>query len=365
MLDILPATEETPRDVASLGAVDCDVHPRTPQRADLLPFLSAYWKEIFDYRGVDRLELTSYPTSTKPYGRPELRGADENVEGLRKHLLDPLGLGAAILNVVGGVQAVYDPYMARTICEATNRWLASEWLDKDDRLRATLLVPFQHPEAAAEEIRRYADDRRFVQVLAITGTANPLGQRFYWPIYKAAAEAGFALQLHPGSAYRHSPTQLGFPSFLVEEHAQWTQGFANQMVSLLTEGVLDEFRDMKLVLAESGVSWLFAVNWRLAKEWRGIRVEVPWVKDSPEVLIERQVRLTVTPFDAPPDPDSEEGQVIIDCLGSPDMLLYSSDFPHAYPEPLGAWPRILPFAHAPAICRGNALATYPRLELPQ
>lgn len=349
--------------IAGLGAIDCDVHPRSPLQADLMPFLDSYWRDMFPYRDINQLELTSYPTSTRAYRRAASEGAVEDAAGLARHHLDPLGLSAAILNVVNGTQAIYDPYMATALCQATNRWLAAEWLDRDPRLRAALLVPFQHPEEAAAEIYRYRDDRRFVQVLALCMGERPLGQRAYWPIYRAAADCGFQLSIHPGSAYRSAPTQAGFLSTLVEEQVTWTQGFATQVVSLLAEGVFQEFPEMKVVCAESGVSWLFGVSWRVSKDWRGARMEVPWIKEPPHELFQRQLRLTLQPFDGPPDP--ADALKAVECFGGPEMLLYSSDFPHDYPGPAGAWPAGLPADLAPAICRDNVLATYPRLEVTQ
>ena len=143
--------EATP--LAGLGAIDCDVHPRLPTSADLMPYFSDYWREQVPYRNIDRLELTSAPVSLAPYRRADAPGGNADAAALGRHLLGPLGLSAAILTLVNGTQALYDPYMMDAFCQATNRWLAADWLDRDPRLRAALVVPSRHPEAAAEEIR--------------------------------------------------------------------------------------------------------------------------------------------------------------------------------------------------------------------
>ena len=348
--------------IIAIGAIDCDVHIKSPNTADLTPYLDEYWKDMFPYRSIDEMELTSAPHQSKHFSRKGTSGGGaQSVDELVKNLLDPLQLDAAILNVVNAVQAIYDPYMATAMCQAVNAWMAAEWLDKEPRLRASLLVPFQAPEEAVKEIKKYADDHRFVQILAITGGENPLGKRMYWPIYEAASDAGMALSIHPANIYRHSPTASGFPSYLVEQQVTWAQGFSSQMSSLLAEGVMTEFADMKIVMAESGVSWLFGASWRIAKDWRGVRAEIPWIKESPEKIIERSIRMTIAPFDGPPNP--EDGKTLIDCIGSPDMLLYASDYPHNYPGELGAWPAALPQDLARAIGVDNALATYPRLKV--
>ncbi|RVV98133.1 amidohydrolase [Mesobaculum littorinae] len=357
-------TEAAP--IVGIGAIDCDVHTRLPRQGDLMPFLDKYWQDMFPYRDIDLMELMSYPVSTAPFTRGGAagpgKGGVEDAATLKRDLLDPLGLGAAVLNVVNGIQAIFDPYLQTVLCQATNRWLASEWLDRDDRLRASLLVPFRNVEAAVKEIEAYAGDKRFVQILALAQGEGLLGQRQFWPIWEAAAKHGFALQIHAGSAYRQAPTQNGFPSYLAEEIALWPQGFATQVASLLAEGVMTEFADMKIVAAESGVSWLFGMTWRVAKDWRGARVEVPWVKESPEEIITRQLRLTTQPFDVPGH-DPEDIEAVIDCLGSADNLLWASDYPHAYPGAPGAWPAGLSTELAGAIARDNARATYSRLEV--
>ncbi|MFC7705470.1 amidohydrolase family protein [Plastorhodobacter daqingensis] len=344
-------------DGARLSLIDCDVHPRLPRMADLSPHSDRYWAEMFAYRNIDRQELMAYPVSTLPY-RPQDAGVTTDAAGLARAHLDPNGISTAILNVMSGAHAAYDPYLAAAMCEATNRWLAAEWLDADPRLRGSLLVPFQHPEAAVREIERCAGDGRFVQVLTVLMGEKPLGRREYWPIYRAMAEHGFALGIHAGSTYRHAPTQCGFFSYRVEEAAAQTQAFSSQVASLVAEGVFGEFPDLRVVLHESGVSWLPSLMWRMSKDWKGARIEVPWVKVPPAELIATHVRMTTQPFDGPGGPDAARVVAQLEH----DMLLYASDFPHAHAGGAGL-PHWLPAELHRAVARDNALSTYARLEV--
>lgn len=351
----------TPLPIKGLGAIDCDVHPRSPRREDLMPFLDAYWREIFMSRSIDRLELMSYPESTLPYRHADGERVNADAAGLAGAHLDPLGLEAAILNVVSGIHAVYDPYLATALCSATNRWLAEEWLARDKRLRASLLVPFQHPDEAVAEIERHAGDNRFVQVLALAMGEMPLGRRTFWPIYEAAARHGFALAIHAGSTYRHALTQSGFPSFLAEDHIHQAQGFANQVGSLVAEGVFAKFSDLKVVLIESGITWLPGLMWRMSKDWRGARIEVPWVKEMPAKIIRNHFRMTTQPFDGPAQ--VEEAAKAIAHLNSEEMLLFSTDFPHDHGRDVSYWPENLPQDLAARLVRDNVRETYQRLEI--
>ncbi len=361
MTDAALVAASKPLPIAGLGAVDCDVHPRSPRRADLMPYLDSYWGEIFMSRSIDRLELTSYPVSTRPYRHASGEAVNAEAKALAAAHLDPLGLDAAILNVVSGIHAVYDPYLSTALCAATNRWLAEEWLAEDRRLRASLLVPFLHPEAAVEEIERYAGDHRFVQVLTLAMGEMPLGRRTFWPIYEAAERHGFALGIHAGSTYRHAPTQSGFPSFLVEDHIHQAQGFANQVGSLVAEGVFAKFPQLKVVLIESGVTWMPGLMWRMSKDWRGARIEVPWVKEMPAALIRRHIRMTLQPFDGPAE--AAEAAKAIAHLNSEEMLLFSTDFPHDHGRDVAHWPANLPQDLAERVAHDNVRDTYPRLEI--
>ena len=58
-------------------------------------------------------------------------------------------------------------------------------------------------------------------------------------------------------------------------------------------------RDLPIVLVESGFTWLPPLMWRLDKNWKGLRREVPWVDRLPSEMIRESLRLTAQPLDAP------------------------------------------------------------------
>jgi uncharacterized protein len=81
--------------------------------------------------------------------------------------------------------------------------------------------------------------------------------------------------------------------------------------------------------------------WRLDKNWKGLRREVPWVDRLPSEIIHEHVRLTIQPVDEPPN--AEYLLQIIEQLGSDDILLFSTDYPHwHFDDPEGALPVTLP-----------------------
>ena len=63
--------------------------------------------------------------------------------------------------------------------------------------------------------------------------------------------------------------------------------------------MFQKFPALKLVLIESGFTWLPTLLWRTNKTWRGVRPEVPWIDRPPAEILREHVRLTLQPLDAP------------------------------------------------------------------
>jgi uncharacterized protein len=350
----------------ALAPIDCDIHPAVPDGKALLPYFNEFWREMIVLRGIDKLalNLTSYPPNAPASVRADWRssggrpGSDFSL--LQRHALDEFGSQFAICNVLHGGQLLHSEDMAAVFCTAINQWIARELLDRDPRLRASILIPLENPAMAVEEIERCAADPRFVQVLMYVMGEMPLGRRYYWPIYEAAVKHGLPIGVHAGSGYRHAPTSIGWPSYFMEDYVAQSAAFETQLLSFIAEGAFAKFPELKVVFLESGFTWLPAFMWRANKTWRGVRAEVPWVKQSPPELIRHHLRLTIQPVDPPDDPTALER--IVDQLGSDDMLLFSTDYPHGHFDGTNALPAALSGRLAAKVLVDNALATYTRLR---
>jgi predicted TIM-barrel fold metal-dependent hydrolase len=349
------------------GAIDCDIHPTLPGMKELTPYLADYWRDQFENRHIDRLgfTLTSYPPNSPLSARPDWRtsaGAPAaSLADIRKNVLDAFSLRYAICNPLHGGIALFNEDMSAAICSAVNDWVAKELLDKEPRLRASIIVPAHNPDTAVTEIERLASDRRFVQVLFLAMGDMLLGRRIYWPIYAAAEKHGLTIGIHAGSTYRWAPTASGWPAHRVEDYVAQSAAFEGQVVSFLAEGVFQKYPKLKIVLIESGFTWLPSLLWRTAKEWRGIRPEVPWIDRSPAEIVEEHVRLTLQPVDAPKDDPAALARTL-EHIGSDRMLLFSTDYPHWQFDGDAALPAGWPEASLGNLLSENALETYPRLR---
>jgi hypothetical protein len=156
------------------GAIDCDVHIAVPQTRTLVPFLDEYWADHVRFRGVDTqsYQMASLPPRAPLSVRPDWQASNSALPGshfddLKSKVLDQFKLRFAVCNCIHGTQIMLSEDMSLAFCKATNDWLAKEWLDRDPRLRASIVIPSESPELAAEEIERVASDKRFVQVLML------------------------------------------------------------------------------------------------------------------------------------------------------------------------------------------------------
>jgi predicted TIM-barrel fold metal-dependent hydrolase len=343
--------------------IDCDVHPTVPGMKSLLSYLDSHWRETVIRRGIEDQTTNSYPTINPLTFRSDWKDATgkagTSVEALAAQALDPFGTSIAICNCLWGAQAAFSEDLGVAMGRAVNDWISREWLDRDPRLRASIVVPQQNPELAVAEIERVAADRRFVQVLLLVGSEQTLGRRYHWPIYAAAERLGLTIGIHAGSMYRHPTTPIGWASSFTEEYVNQATSFQSQLLSLVTEGVFAKFPNLTFVLMESGVSWLPAFLWRLTKFWKGLRAEVPWVADPPASIVRDRVRLTLQPFDGPTD----DGGVarLMEQIGSDEMLLFSTDYPHWQFDGADAVPVGMDPALAGRMMADNPLAAYPRL----
>lgn len=342
------------------AAVDCDVHHSVPDISALFPYLPQRWSDYCVEHAVDTLASSFYPAgvdlSAAPHARGSTGGPGADPELLAAHVLGS-DADIAILNCLYGVQAIHNEDWATAMTSALNDWQAATWLRTDHRMRASIVVGLQNPERAAEEIRRCADNPGFVQVLLLAFTEIPLGRRYYWPIYDAASAAGLPVAIHPGVASSNPWGPIGWASYFIEDYAAVAGAMQSQLTSIVCEGVFQKFPDLTVVLLESGVTWLPSMMWRLDKNWKGLRREIPWLDVPPSAVIRDHVRLTVAPFDGPSH--QEDVVRLVEQIGSERLLLYASDYPHwHYRSAEESLLRHLSAAERENVLRNNALEVY-------
>jgi predicted TIM-barrel fold metal-dependent hydrolase len=205
------------------------------------------------------------------------------------------------------------------LASAVNDWLIAEWLEREPRLRTSIVVPSKQPERAAREIDRLGDHPGVVQVFLPARSALPYGQRHFWPIYEAAVRHDLVIGLL--AARGQPPTPAG--RVLHEEYVGMA-GLQSQLMSLIVEA--STASAPRVAVIEGGFAWLPPFLWRFDKEFKGLRREIPWTTRLPSEYVQEHIRFTLQPIDGPPD--AARLLRLIDELGSDELLMFSTDYPH-------------------------------------
>jgi predicted TIM-barrel fold metal-dependent hydrolase len=330
-------TREQPDELTTsrLSIVDCDVHPILTSVHQLLPYLDEYWRDFLAGSRYPDFRPLYHPEHSPIANRPDARVPPAGPPGSAASELcaDVLGDGVAevaILHCLYAVQLIRNVQLSSALARATNRWIVEEWLDRDPRLRASLVVPMHTPGAAVAEIAHWREEPRFVSLLAPVLSELPYGREIYWPVWHAAVDAGLPLTLHLGGGDGTAPTSAGWPSTYLDWYVGHQTAVEAQLTSMIAEGVFANLPDLTVVGTEVGFAWVPAFMWRIDKQWKSFRREVPWVQEPPSEILRRQVRFTVAPLDGTSHEQRLERTV--DRLGSDEMLLFASDYPHWHDE---------------------------------
>lgn len=349
-VDVLNRSGIQPAAQSKLAIADCDIHPR-PDGAgiggvskSLYPYLSKQWREHVENFGMAYRQPWE-KGSAYPKGQPQACRLDawppgkapgSDLKFMAEQHLDPNNVTLGILNPLSSGQGATNLDLSAALTHATKEWQKAEWTSQDSRLKASVVVPYEDAAASVKEIELRAGDKNFAQILLLSRTSAPLGQRQYWPIYEAAVAANLPIGIHAFGYGGSAITSGGWPSYYLEEmvgHAQAQQALT---VSLILEGVFERFPTLKVVLIEGGVAWAAALGWRMDAQYRKLKRELPHLKRLPSEYLRSNIWFTTQPIEEP-EPRSQLAEVF-DWIGW-DRILFATDYPHwDFDDPAQALP---------------------------
>jgi predicted TIM-barrel fold metal-dependent hydrolase len=171
---------------------------------------------------------------------------------------------------------------ARTFIEALNGFGTDHWTSVTSKL--AVLVSPHDPEWSAQEIRRRAESST-AGAVALPLVPEMMGSRAWSPIYEACSETGLPLVVHysglegrylgaaalSGGVHGRALSRLTLMPHLAESN----------ITSMTFEGAFVRFPELKVLFAGFGFTWLPSFLWRLDREWRTFRHDIPWVTIPP------------------------------------------------------------------------------------
>ena len=322
-------------DAQKLGIIDCDIHPAMRAPGEMKKYLAKDWHAHLDNYGSfvrqPFMNGSIYPRAAPYLSRRDAIPPNGGPPGgdlafMAEQLLDLHNIELGVLQVLQGGTHERNLDYGAALCAAINEWQIAEWLEKDDRLRGSISITQELPEAAVAQIKKHGRDKRFVQVGMNQRSLESAGRRRYWPIYAAAAEHNLAIGIHTGGYGGHAPVPGGgWPSYYAEQHHLINVCQQSVMANLVMEGVFDEFPTLRVVLVEGGFTWAPATTWRLDKLWQKMRSETPRVRKPPSEYIRKHIWFTTQPIDDMGSPESL--RQACEWVGW-DRLCFSSDYPH-------------------------------------
>jgi predicted TIM-barrel fold metal-dependent hydrolase len=334
------------RQQPTTGVIDSDVHNYMGSGLqELMPYMSQTWQHRLgvgqsdDWAAnyatsqfvfpLDYLYINSSGGMRGDTARPGMAPASD--PGFTAgQLLDPNGIERAVLisGQLIGLAAMPDPEVAGAIASAYNDWMCERWLQVDKRWRGALVIAPQDPELAVKEIDRVAGRDGIVEVLMPLHEIL-MGERHYYPIYAAAQRHGLPICVHPSgteNVYARAPRMAGTPTYYLEWHSMLGQIHQSNTASMLCHGVFERFPELMIIIAEGGFAWAAELMWKLDRDWKGLRDEVPWVKHEPSDYLFDHIRFTTQPFIEPSK--REHLLAVLDMVQAERTLMFSSDYPH-------------------------------------
>ena len=369
-VDVLNRSGAQPAAASRLAIADCDIHPRPAGAGiggvskSLYPYLSQRWRDHVESFGITYRQQWE-KGSAYPKGQPQACRRDAWPDGgmpgsdlkfMAEQHLDPNNVTLGILNPLTSGQGAQNPELSAAITHATNEWQKAEWTSQDRRLKASVVIPYEDAQASVKEIELRAGDPDFAQILLLSRTAEPLGQRRYWPIYEAAVAANLPIGVHAFGYGGWPVTAGGWSSYYIEEMVGHAQAQQALLISMIFEGVFERYPALKVVLVEAGLAWGASLMWRMDRQWTKLKQETPHLKRLPSEYMKTNVWFTTQPIEEP-EPRIQLAEAI-DWIGW-DRILFATDYPHwDYDDPAHALPVKMDDTQRRQVFLENALAVY-------
>jgi len=331
------------------GAVDADGHILEPpdlwERYLEPRYRSRALRIRKDDRGAEYLEIDGRPSKLVRNGMPPGLGAMDRIGGIVYDYVDQAPLGSMdaaerlqrldIENIersflyptlgVLWVAECEDEDLTQAYLRAYNRWLVDFCSDSGGRLVPIAQLSLGDPAAAETELRRAAKDGvRGVWVPPFCWTRKPLGHPDHHRVFAAAAELGLPFGLHPSFEPKWAApgrygemTSVRFTFFI---NVTAPDAVRHAFTSMFQFGVFDIFPTLKIVVLESGASWIGYWLDRMDSVFVMPQGRTVPLREPPSFYFKRQCWISA-------DPDETTLAAIIP-LVDPDRFFWASDFPH-------------------------------------
>ena len=172
--------------------------------------------------------------------------------------VERLGIDCQLLfpNHSGAYNEIADPGAARALVQNHNDGMADAEHRSGGRLISTFCLTMQHPDEAIAELQRCVGEHVLrCAVICPNVDGGRIDELPLWDLFAEAERLGVVLALHGDT----DTPQIGherFGRWRLHNCLGFPFDYMHAMVCLIFSGLLDRFPNLKLLLAEAGVSFL-------------------------------------------------------------------------------------------------------------
>jgi hypothetical protein len=272
--------------------VDCDRHVGVGQYSDLFSHMPLAWQRHFErvefVSSID--EASNHIRVSERWDHPHVDVEPPADDGDEYLLVPHQGLT---------INGWADRVGAKVFAAAINSYGLENWAGPTRKL--ALVVSPHDPAWSAAEVTRLAHAGSGVGAVAIPLGDSMLGSFTLNPIYEACVEADVPVLVHFSGVegrYLGAPPLSGGVHLSAFSRLSLMPHLAESNVtSLVFEGAFETFPDLRVIFAGFGFTWLPSLMWRMDREWRTFRHDLPWVKEPPSTYLPGRLWVTTSPVE--------------------------------------------------------------------
>jgi hypothetical protein len=211
------------------------------------------------------------------------------------------------------------------LARAYNAWLCDEVLAAEPRIKSTLYLPFQDPDACYKMIEDFGDKKGVIGFTVVSPHYKAVYDNAFVPVWRALEERNLTLVFHGSYAWGEDRS-ISLCNKFIAVHALGFVWFnAIHLTNWLVNGMPERFPKLKVCWIESGLAWIPFLMQRLDNEWMMRSSEVPLLKRKPSDYM-REMFYSTQPMEMVNNREALE--LTFKMINAETQLMYASDYPH-------------------------------------
>jgi aminocarboxymuconate-semialdehyde decarboxylase len=264
---------------------------------------------------------------------------------LRIKAMDQAKVDLAIVSLTCPNCFFGDRAVSLKAAQIVNDSMAEQQRARPDRIRWFASVPWQHADDAKAELARAVE----AGAVGVMQLANVVGAELtdpkFAPVWAEIDRLGLPVLVHPGTPPGLKDMNMGEFGMVPPIGFMFDTTLA--FTRIILSGFLDKYQNLKLIAAHGGATLPYLAS-RLDRCHEMIPACSSVIREKPSEYLRRLWYDTVVY-------DQRALEMCIAVAGSPDRVLYGSDYPHNIGDMVGCLARVdaLPAAQAKRV-RGAA-----------